>query len=225
MTRGKNKDSRITALARLFAVLAQLFLEPEVEMQQEFRTLAGDLPASLNADLRAMIPSHENGRSLGAEYVRLFLRGTESRTVHLYESVYRSGKIMDQDVLAGLRRLYEEAEIRPRPDLSLPPDHLSMELNCLAHCLARLHDDSGATGPWDRLTHELLGQHLRPFAQALCARLKEAAPHTYYHHAALALSGALQYCHEQLLGAQKPAEPQEVPRTLAASAMPLQRNR
>jgi len=225
MTRGKRRDTRIAALTQIFALLSQVFLEPEADTQQEFRALARDLPENLKATVRAMIRSHENGRPLGAEYVRIFLRGTDGQTVHLYESMYRSGKIMDPDVLASLRRLYKEAEIKPRPNLSLPPDHLSLELDCLVHCLVGLQEDLGSMGPSESLVHTLLGQHLRPFAQALCARIEEAAPHTYYLHAALALSEALRYCHEQLLGARKPAEARAIPGALAASAMPVQRNR
>jgi TorA maturation chaperone TorD len=209
MARGKAKDARMTALARVLALLSRVFLEPEAEAQDELRVLARGLPGNLQASVRAMIRSHENGMPLSEEYVRLFLRGTDGPCVHLYESVHRSGRIMDPDVMASLRRLYKEAEIRPRQNLPLPPDHLSLELDCLAHCLMALQEDAGSTCACEHVAHAMLGQHLRPFAQALCARLEETAPHTYYLHAARALSEALRCCQERLPVAGKTEEEQE----------------
>jgi TorA maturation chaperone TorD len=225
MTCGSQRDARTTALARFLVVLSQVFLEPEADIQEELRALARDLPETLKASVHSMIRSHEDGKPLSEEYIRLFLHGNGGRTVHLYESVYRSGKIMDTDVLSSLRRLYEEAEIRPRPNLSLPPDHLSLELDCLAHCLVRMQEDQGSACSWEHLIRVLLAEHLRPFAQALCARLEESAPRTYYLHAAQALSVALQYCHEKVLGAQESASGQRISRVQAASSVPLQGNR
>jgi TorA maturation chaperone TorD len=205
---GRMRGGRIATLTRVFTLLSEIFLEPEADPGQELRALAGDLPELLKVSVKDLARARATDQPADSGYIDLFLGGADGRAVPVYESVYRSGRYMDPDILVGLKRLYEEAGLPPRHSHSLAPDHLSRELDCLVHCLSEWQEDAGSTGPWRDLTNMLLGQHLCPFAHAFSARLEESAPRTFYFHAAQTLCEALRFCHEEILRTTAPPKAQ-----------------
>jgi TorA maturation chaperone TorD len=107
---------------------------------------------------------------------------------------------MAPECLEDLRSILREADIRLRPDLSIPPDHLGLELEILAYLLAGLNDQPPAgagAGPWANLLRRLLGSHLLPFAHDFVPKLEAASPHPYFGAAGAALRELLALCDRQ----------------------------
>ena len=115
-------------------------------------------------------------------------------TVHPYESVYTHGRLMAPNAggLAGSPRVRGH----PAPHgVSLPPDHLGLELEFLAYVLERVagQDATEAQG-WQVIAETLLRRHLVPFGRHFVKRLEEAKPHLYYASAGEALVHGLHAC-------------------------------
>lgn len=198
--------SLLGALSGVFAVLSEVFLEPEADVKIRLAELLNQcpdecpgldgLPVALAGMLRHCDPSQHQA----VEYVRLFLHGSGNATVHPYESVYTHGRLMAPECLEDLRALHEAAGIRPRTGVSLPPDHLGLELEFLAYVLERIAGLDGAEAQaWQVIAETLLRRHLVPFGRHFVRRLEEARPHLYYASAGEALVHGLHAC-TMLLG-------------------------
>ena len=200
------RSSLLASLSGVFAVLSEVFLEPEADVKIRLAELLNQcpdecpgldgLPVALAGMLRHCDPSQHQA----VEYVRLFLHGSGNPTVHPYESVYTHGRLMAPECLEDLRALHEAAGIRPRTGVSLPPDHLGLELEFLAYVLERIAGLDGAEAQaWQVIAETLLRRHLVPFGRHFVRRLEEARPHLYYASAGEALVHGLHAC-TMLLG-------------------------
>ena len=208
--KGDAVDVRPETLAEVSALLSDVFLDPEADVKVRLKTilatLAGDEARPLKGHLQEMFTACAQSSVQAAEYVRLFLHGDRGPTVHPYESVHTRGRLMDPECLEDLRSILREADVRLRPDLSIPPDHLGLELEILAYLLAgsKGRPPSGAgSEPRADLLRRLLGSHLLPFAQGFVPKLQAAAPHPYFGAAGEALGDLLALC-SRLAGLTSP---------------------
>lgn len=186
--------------ADLFALLAEVFLEPEADVKVRLAALLGRCPdkcpglESLPAAIRNMLEACEKPRELAVEYVRLFLHGDRLPTIHPYESVHTYGRLMAPECLNDLKQLYDQADIRPKAGMALPPDHLGLELEFLSYVLRNLDEapEGSAEGEtWRTLAGHLLRRHVIPFARVFTRRIENADPHPYFRFASQVLVEAL----------------------------------
>ena len=170
----------LESLAGVIELLSEVFLDPEADVKLRARALADDasLPAGLREALRELAEASGNPREQSVEYVRLFLHGTTGATVHPYESVQLKGRLMDPDVLGNLKALFARADIRPRADLAMPPDHIGLELELLGYLLRCAR--TGGAEETEALARDFMAAHVAPFSAALAAALDGAEPGRYY---------------------------------------------
>ncbi len=175
--------------AELFEILSEVYLDPEADVRLRMAALAGRFPAdepdlaALRPDLEGLAALGDDPRRLAVEYVRLFMHGTTNQTVHPYESVQSRGRLMDQECLQDLRQLFDRADVRPRDDVAMPPDHLGLELEFMAFALgnlARSAGDEHSREHWRTIAEGMLNGHLMPFVRNFAVRLEEAEPEPYY---------------------------------------------
>jgi TorA maturation chaperone TorD len=197
----RDQPSLLAALSGVFAVLSEVFLEPEADVKIRLGEILNQCPAhcpgldGLPAALAGMMRNCDPPQHQAVEYVRLFLHGSGNPTVHPYESVYTHGRLMAPECLEDLRALHEAAGIRPRTGVSLPPDHLGLELEFLAYVLERVSGSDGAEAQgWQVIAETLLRRHLIPFGRHFVRRMEEAKPHLYYAFAGEALVHGLHAC-------------------------------
>jgi TorA maturation chaperone TorD len=186
--------------ADLFALLAEVFLEPEADVKVRLAALLGQCPdkcpglEALPAAIGKMLEACEKPRDLAVEYVRLFLHGDRFPTIHPYESVYTCGRLMAPECLNGLKELYDRADVKPKAGMALPPDHLGLELEFLSFLLRNLDqspEGSAEAQDWRGLAERLLGRHLIPFARIFTRKLENSDPHPYFRYAGQVLVEAL----------------------------------
>jgi len=204
-------EVRPGTLSEVSVLLSEVFLDPETDvklrLQAVLTALSGEGARPLKKRLQEMFAACVEPGLQAAEYVRLFLHGDRGPTVHPYESVQTGGRLMAPECLEDLRFILREADIRLRPELSIPPDHLGLELDLLAQLLARWEAQpkpGGEAGPRTDLLRRLLGSHLLPFAQAFVPKLAAASPHPYFSAAGTALQELLALC-SSLAGLPTPA--------------------
>jgi TorA maturation chaperone TorD len=193
--------SLLGALSGVFAVLSEVFLEPEADIKIRLAELLNECPANcpglegLPGALAGMLKHCDKSQRQAAEYVRLFLHGSVNSTVQPYESVYTHGRLMAPECLEDLRTLHEAAGIRPRTGVALPPDHLGLELEFLAFVLEQVtQSDVNEASKWQVIAEGFLRRHLVPFGRHFVRRLEEVKPHPYYACAGGALVQGLHAC-------------------------------
>jgi len=193
--------SLLGSLSDVFAVLSEVFIEPEADIKLRLAEILNRCPSDcsgldgLPAALAGMLKHCDRSQPQAVEFVRLFLHGSGCPAVHPYESIYTHGRLMAPECMEDLRALHEAAGIRPRTGVSLPPDHLGLELEFLAFILERVTVSDGAEArQWKTITETLLRRHLVPFGRHFVGRLEEAHPNPYYANAGEALVHGLQAC-------------------------------
>jgi TorA maturation chaperone TorD/Pyruvate/2-oxoacid:ferredoxin oxidoreductase delta subunit len=131
------------------------------------------------ADLAQAFSKAEPG--LEQEFTRLFL-GPGRPVAHLYESVYREGRLMGETALDVSRRLAAE---NLAPDGRTLPDHVGIELAFMAHMAAReaLNWEAGdAEAARGQLARQgtFLRDHLLAWLPQLCRRVMAGRVHEHY---------------------------------------------
>jgi TorA maturation chaperone TorD len=120
---------------------------------------------------------------------------SKPRLVHLFESVYREGKLLQESTFE-IARLYYEAGLRIEEGFQLPPDHIAVELECMAYLLyqeaeALRHGDRDKGRCARRLQEGLLEKHLRPFGLSFSERMEKHAKSDFYRMMARVLRETL----------------------------------
>lgn len=182
----------LALLADLAQILAEAFLEPDADLKEGLGHLLEDNPSpSLSEPLSRMVRHALPPQDQPVEYARIFLHAQGTDTVHLFESVQARGHHMAPEVLEPLKAIYDAADISLQEDLSIPPDHLGLELACLSYLLGQvIEGDLSERDALRDLALRLIWDHLRPFVLAVSEQLAQVSPHPYYR-AASDLAAAL----------------------------------
>lgn len=165
------------------------FLDEEILAE-----LAARFGSEAVRDLTAFRESfRDDWEALDQQYQDLFVVPL-GRYVTPYEAVYRDERIVGDQVVRGLllgpstvavTTLYREAGLEVADDLRELPDHLGLELACMASlCEAEARasegGDAGAVERVRGLQGRLLREHLLRWAPSLCARIRENAAGPFY---------------------------------------------
>ncbi|HKZ63581.1 MAG TPA: molecular chaperone TorD family protein [Thermoplasmata archaeon] len=172
--------------AQVLSLLAAA-LRPPID-SDSFRKTVEDLSRAVAGDKDLEGAIHKAAvlaRDLRAdrEYHRLFM-GPGRPPAPPFESVYRGGLVFGpaaRDFLLELRR----DGLEPVPDFRLPPDHISLELEYLAHLecravTARAEGRPDDAAHWDGRAREFVDRHLARWIPDFRRRLDAAAPDSPY---------------------------------------------
>jgi TorA maturation chaperone TorD len=123
---------------------------------------------------------------LQKEYTRL-CHASKPRLLPLFESVYREGKLLQQSTV-DVARLYYQAGLQLAEGFSLPPDHISLELEFMAYlCSQEIEaaekNDSLVLGKAKEMQQKMLTEHLRFFVTAFAERIQKHASLEFYQAA------------------------------------------
>ena len=190
-----------TARGQLYRVLAAAFLRPPTrELVGPFLdggVLAGFADRFGEAAVAELVAFREafrtDSRGLDQDYQDLFVVPLD-RYVTPYEAVYRDERVFDGQVVRGLlmgpstlaiRALYREAGVEVAPDVLELPDHVGLELACMAvlceaEAQADQADDREAIARAQRLQQRLLDDHLLRWVPSLCTRVRASARSPFY---------------------------------------------
>ncbi|MBI4415806.1 MAG: molecular chaperone TorD family protein [Euryarchaeota archaeon] len=117
------------------------------------------------------------------EYHRLFL-GPTRPVAPPFESVYRDGVALGPSALRFLAEL-RSAGLEPAPGFRLPPDHVSLQLEYLAHLESHAERSREEGRPdeaadWAERARAFADEHLARWLPSFCARLEHEAPESPY---------------------------------------------
>ncbi len=172
-------------LSDLAQLLAEAFLEPEALLQDRAGALQASAPAAAAPLLGALAAAPRDLEAQAVEYARLFLHGRDHEPVHLFESVQARGHHLAPDILERLKGIYDGADLSLQDGLTVPPDHLGLELACLGYLLAEVHQgDLARRAAHAALAQRLIQDHLAPFVAAVRTHLPLLAPTPAYAAAA-----------------------------------------
>lgn len=120
---------------------------------------------------------------LQKEYTRL-CHASKPRILPLFESVYREGKLL-QESTVEVARLYYGAGLKLDKDFSLPPDHISLELEFMAYLCSQeieaiREKDSFVLDKAKKLQQRMLKEHLQFFVPDFAQRLQKHASLEFY---------------------------------------------
>ncbi|NLN22277.1 MAG: molecular chaperone TorD family protein [Syntrophomonadaceae bacterium] len=123
---------------------------------------------------------------LQKEYTRL-CHASKPRLLPLFESVYREGKLLQQSTV-DVARLYYQAGLQLAEGFSLPPDHISLELEFMAYLCsqeieAAENNDSFVLDKAKEMQQKMLTEHLRHFVPAFAERIQKHATLGFYQAA------------------------------------------
>ena len=180
----------LATLADLSQLLAEVFLEPDIDLGDDLREALAQLQGeggspTLLEPLARMAGSGLDLSAQPVEYARLFRHALTTDTIHLFESAQARGHLMAPAVIGPLQAIYDEADIAVQEDLATPPDHLGLELACLSYLLGQVVEgDLADRAAFVELAQRLLREHLQPFTAAVAEQLPQVAAHAYYLGAA-----------------------------------------
>jgi putative dimethyl sulfoxide reductase chaperone len=192
-------ESSITR-AHLYRFLAQALNYPVEEFLSELRSKAlvtklGDavegLPQAVREALNELGRNHQEPSKdpkdllldLERDYTRMFL-ASRPRLVHLFESVYKEGKLLQESTFE-IARIYHQAGLIPSEEFRLPPDHIALEFELMAY-LAFQEAEANRTGNKENaeyaalLQKKVLNEHLRSFALNVSEKMAAHARTQFY---------------------------------------------
>jgi TorA maturation chaperone TorD len=120
---------------------------------------------------------------LQKEYTRL-CHASKPRLLPLFESVYREGKLL-QESTVDVARQYYGAGLKLDKDFSLPPDHISLELEFMAYLCSQeieaiREKDFFVLDKAKKLQQKMLTEHLQLFVPEFAQRLQKHASLEFY---------------------------------------------
>lgn len=194
--------SEIRSKATLHSLLATAFNYPDLSLVARFRS--GDFVAELLQSLSSSTHSSpgqsieklkENCNAdqsteaaellleLERDYTRMFF-ASKPRLAHLFESVYREGRLLQESTFE-IARLYHEAGLAPSEEFRLPPDHIAMECEFLSFLFFKEiegveNKDKEVEEYAKELQAIVTEKHLRPFALNIAAKVSMHANTSFY---------------------------------------------
>jgi TorA maturation chaperone TorD len=182
--------------AFVFDALSRLLDYPDADLMDQIRDAAyienfevalqkagiGDDAVSFCASLTEVNSGHLL-LSLQKEYTHLCF-ASKPRRVHLFESVYRTGKLM-QDCTFDIARLYYDAGLCISDDFDLLPDHISLELEFMSY-LGLQESQALSSGDTSKaayardLQQKVLTHHLIFFATRLSEAFQAHGRSSFY---------------------------------------------
>ncbi|WP_141266296.1 molecular chaperone [Thermodesulfovibrio sp. Kuro-1] len=120
---------------------------------------------------------------LQKEYTRL-CHVSKPRLLPLFESVYKEGKLF-QDSTIKVVQLYRQAGLEVINNFSLPPDHISLELEFMAYLCSQetealAKNEFNIIEKLQKLQLQMFHDHLYPFATEFAARLQKYSVIDFY---------------------------------------------
>jgi TorA maturation chaperone TorD len=203
METSSEKINRIEPDSRLaiFSALAQALDYPSKDLAVGLKT--GDYVNDLSNALQLTDLNHLNRQmiqltkeyaesaqsaedillALEKEYTRMFF-ASKPRLVHLFESVYREGKLLQESTF-DIARLYYEAGLEVDDNFRLPPDHIAVEMEFMAYlCFnelkARQESDEEKEQYAGELQKKVIDKHLTVFAGRVAEKLNQCAKSDFY---------------------------------------------
>ena len=147
------------------------------------------LQARLDEALQRLLEAPRE--QLEVAYAGLFLQGYEHPTLHLEESVLRSGQLRCPEVLADLSEIYQAAGIQIQEPFE--PDQLGAMASLLGYLLLRLEEGGAQALPdLQQAASRLLRGHLLPLQTHICEGLEQRKAHPYYRGVVQLLGIALE---------------------------------
>jgi putative dimethyl sulfoxide reductase chaperone len=124
---------------------------------------------------------------LEKDYTRMFL-ASRPRLVHLFESVYKEGKLYQESTFE-IARIYNQAGLAPKEEFKLPPDHIALEFELMAYLAFQeteaIHQGNQENQEYAHFLQEkVLNDHLRSFALNVAERMAAHANTTFYRSVA-----------------------------------------
>jgi len=168
---------------------------------------AGSLLAELEATL-SVIGLYTRERTeeellleLQKEYTYLFF-ASRPRRVHLFESVYREGRLYGESTV-DVMRFYRIAGLEVHPPFNLPPDSISLELEFMAYLFAEALENlcSGNRDAYSKVKELLVSffnNHFHSFALQFADKLEKESRIEFYKRIARLLREAVNWCSETL---------------------------
>jgi len=120
---------------------------------------------------------------LEKDYTRMFF-ASKPRLAHLFESVYREGRLL-RDSTFEIARLYYDAGLAPTEEFRLPPDHIALELEFLSFLYFKEiegieNGDKEVEEYAKELQAIVIEKHLRPFALNIAEKVSLHAKTSFY---------------------------------------------
>lgn len=120
---------------------------------------------------------------LEKDYTRMFF-ASKPRLAHLFESVYREGRLL-QDSTFEIARLYYDAGLAPTEEFRLPPDHIALEFEFLSFLYFKEIDGiENGNKEVEEYAKELqsivIEKHLRAFALNVATKVSLHAKTSFY---------------------------------------------
>jgi len=193
--------SEIRSKATLHSLLAAALNYPDLPLVVRFKS--GDFVDvlleslltsghSLGEDIEKLKKNCEADQSLGdaellleleRDYTRMFF-ASKPRLAHLFESVYREGRLL-QDSTFEIARLYYDAGLAPTEEFRLPPDHIALELEFLSFLYFKEiegieNGDEEVEEYAKELQSLMIEKHLRAFALNIATKVSLHAKTPFY---------------------------------------------
>jgi putative dimethyl sulfoxide reductase chaperone len=125
--------------------------------------------------------------ALEKDYTRMFL-ASRPRLVHLFESVYKEGKLFQESTFE-IARIYNQAGLAPKEEFKLPPDHIALEFELMAYlafqeteALRQRNQENAEYAVF--LQEKVLNEHLRSFALNVAEKMSAHAKTEFYRSVA-----------------------------------------
>jgi len=203
-----------TSRGNLYRLLATVFAaEPSAAFSESLRSpkVRPDLE-SLEIDFAqppwTLASPEERTEALAVEYASLFL--VPGRMVAPFESVQRGEGRYWGDGTVAVKQFYETYGYQLSEPATMPPDHLSTELEFLGHLVreeanAARREDRDAVRDLRRIQRQFLTEHLVVWIAPFAERVSEAAEYGYYREFAALTRG---FVESELADLTKPARRQ-----------------
>ena len=139
----------------------------------------------------AETPSEYLAETVADEYTQLFI-GPHAPHVHLYESFYLTGRLLDRP-LADVRTFLKAVGIEKQEGYAEPEDSLAFELEVMRWLIGKQMTaaESEEEIRWLRLQADFLKEHLLVWVPTCTEDIERSQGANFYHGAATILRGFL----------------------------------